>query len=393
MRRTPLFIILAFTAFSLTLVSCGQPGASVNPEDLKDTNRDEMTGQRVNRYQSRGRKVYQPLPGATPSESPSSTATPSPNPTKTSVQVIVPPPKKNPEPSPSVSSIPNSDLGVEVISEPTSTTEIPTTPTPVPAPVPAPAPLPVPTKTPTPTPTPRPTPTPTSIPSPSPSPTPAPTPIPTPTPSPTHSATTPTEDFAYSFDSESFPQAYGFYAEGKLKDPTQLPNEGFGFSRYLRKKDRSWGTTDMITLIQNVAEVFYKKFPEFGPLAIGDISQREGGDITPHAAHQNGLDADLLYVKNPKSKSYDPQGNLDLFKLIVASQRVNRIFLSPTMKKNLCQHAKKNNLMGDDLTLETLHRLRPIEKHTTHFHIRMTCPQGSIEVCDDQEEPPSGTGC
>jgi len=200
-------------------------------------------------------------------------------------------------------------------------------------------------------------------------------------------------DLTYTFNTESFSQASGFYADGKLKAPTQLPNEGFGFSRYLTKKDRSWGTTDLITLIQNVAEVFFKNFPDFGPLAVGDISQREGGDITPHASHQNGLDVDILYVKKLKSNSYDPQGNLDLFKMIVASKHVNRIFLSPTMKKNLCKHAKSSGLMEDELTLETLHRLRPLEKHTTHFHIRMICPVGSQAVCDDQEEPPAGTGC
>jgi penicillin-insensitive murein endopeptidase len=373
MKRNPSLIILALTTLSLTLASCGRPGASIQDDDLKDTNRDEMSGQRLNRYRSRKQKIYQPLPGATPSDAPSESVSPSPVPSKkTSVQVVVP------VPTPTRTS----DLGVEVISEPARPTATPTA-TQIPTPTPTPTQIPFPTVTLTPAP----------IPSPRPSaPTPIATPIATPTPTPTPTPTT-VSDFTYSFDTESFPQAIGFYAEGKLQDAIQLPNSGFGFARYLTKKDRSWGTTDMITLIQNVSEVFFKNFPEFGPLAVGDISQREGGDITPHAAHQNGLDADILYVKKQRTKSYDAQGNLDLFKLIVASKHINRIFLSPAMKKKVCAHAKTNELMSDELTQETLRRLRPISKHTTHFHIRMVCPVGSQAVCDDQEEPPAGTGC
>lgn len=393
-KNNRLLITLILSLSSLTLAGCGPSGPPPGSHSLLeepewvDPNQDPLTGQRVRR-----RRIQKPSP--TPSASPSE----NPAPSLPTTQVVL---------------TPGPDLEVEVTSDwpaPTVTpAPVPTathtpTPAPIPAPAPvptvAPAPVPVPTAAPTTPPSswptePAPVPTATHAPTPAPIPAPVPAPVPTATATPPPAASTPAPLPLYSYETEpNFVQAVGYYANGGLKNPIELPDSGLGYVRYAPDRDRAWGTTDMVSLIRNVGEAFFKAFPIFGPIRVGDISIREGGKVpgSLHASHQNGLDADLYYVKNPKTKKFDMQGTLDLFKLFVASNRVARIFVSPTMKQNLCSHAKAQKIITDPLTAKALHFLAPIPRHEGHFHLRITCPQGSLEECDDQTPLPAGTRC
>lgn len=274
----------------------------------------------------------------------------------------------------------------------------------------------------TPTPQPRPSPGPTSTPFP-PGQIPTPTPIrssPTPpigTPSPT--PTPPFDDCRGSqyipriFDNGPCNQTVGFYStDGKLTSDNFMPLEGEGYVKLFRPRNRLFATTDMIQVLVYAGENLRKLYPSSERMQIGDISQRGGGEISGHASHRNGLDADIVFLRNNHKEqdpnfldgfietfvfkgevtnNFDVKRNWDLFKVFVSTKRVRRIFVDVAVKMKLCSYVL--NFEGlTPLAEETLRRLRPLEGHDDHFHIRLTCPKRSPK-CDDQEEVPEGPGC
>lgn len=211
---------------------------------------------------------------------------------------------------------------------------------------------------------------------------------------------------------DSIEQAVGFYSKGSLINPSQLPNDGVGFLKLFQPRDRAYATQDLVTLIENAASAIALAFPGGERMQMGDFSQREGGQISGHASHQNGLDVDVKFFnhahleqdpmgtngfdeifvdeKNQVTPNYDFERNEALVKFVVDSGLVRRIFVDGNIKKAFCDRAKASGEYRDDL--EWLRRLRPLEGHQDHFHIRIACPTSSPN-CVAQEEPPLGTSC
>jgi penicillin-insensitive murein endopeptidase len=129
---------------------------------------------------------------------------------------------------------------------------------------------------------------------------------------------------------------------------------------------------------------------------------------TGHASHQIGLDADIWltpmpnYTLSPDERekksavsllmtgrlSVDPRKWSPLYarllKRAVSYPEVARVFISPAIKKELCETA------GTDRAW--LRKLRPWWGHDDHFHVRLVCPPGTAG-CDGQDPPPVGDGC
>lgn len=120
--------------------------------------------------------------------------------------------------------------------------------------------------------------------------------------------------------------------------------------------------------------------------------------MTGHASHQMGLDADIwlrmgsmsdtdalnsdgkgLLVVNRKAQRVDESvwtaNHAKLIKLAAEDPKVTRIFVNPAIKLKLCETA------GSDRAW--LHKIRPWFGHDSHFHVRLTCPQGA-QHCENQ---------
>src|SRR5690606_14199495 len=98
------------------------------------------------------------------------------------------------------------------------------------------------------------------------------------------------------------------------------------------------------------------------------------------------------FVKSGKvTANLHLERNFSLFRHLVASFPVTRIFVDNAIKKRLCQYASASGLT-DALSRQTLRRLRVANLHQTHFHVRLACPVGDAD-CTPQAEPPQGTGC
>lgn len=206
-------------------------------------------------------------------------------------------------------------------------------------------------------------------------------------------------------------QAIGSPANGRLRNATALPAEGAGYIKLFRSRHRQWGTSELVRLVESVAARMSEESPGCDRFQVGDLSARQGGRITRHSSHQNGVDADIAFLRRDcreqepeDSRGFDESfvengevtANFDLdrnfraLQLLVGSGRVTRIFVNPVIKRALCEFAKREGMLEENV--EVLRRLRPWAGHDEHLHVRIACPASSPR-CRDQAEVPPGSGC
>jgi penicillin-insensitive murein endopeptidase len=209
--------------------------------------------------------------------------------------------------------------------------------------------------------------------------------------------------------SNAQPQPLGFYAKGCMSGAVALPTDGPTWQAMRLSRNRRWGNPQMIALL----EQFSKDATRLGwgsGILVGDISQPRGGPmLSGHSSHQIGLDADIWFTPKP-SQPLTPQQResmpftsmLDKSKFLTVDDRrwtgthakvvmqaasypqVERVFVNPAIKKKLCETWRGDRAL--------LGKVRPIYGHDEHFHIRMSCPPGSVG-CQKQAATPAGDDC
>jgi penicillin-insensitive murein DD-endopeptidase len=206
------------------------------------------------------------------------------------------------------------------------------------------------------------------------------------------------------------PSAIGSYAKGCLAGAAELDADGPAWQAVRLSRNRNWGHPTMVDLIKRLAREARAEDGWPG-LLVGDLSQPRGGPMPyGHASHQIGLDADVWLTPMPdrpltveERENIAPvemvterreaintkvwtEAHARLIKRAATYREVERIFVHPPIKKELCRWAK-----GDR---SWLRKVRAYWGHTFHFHIRIKCPPGSTN-CEDQAapRPPDGTGC
>lgn len=207
-------------------------------------------------------------------------------------------------------------------------------------------------------------------------------------------------------------EAVGFFSRGELKDGVSVRALDKKIHKLFLQREHFFSTTELNKVIDETATFVKTRYPKSEKLQVGDLSHEHGGPSVGHASHQNGLDADIVYLtKNKKlqkqdapfwqedfvkgkgvTDNFDTVKNLELFKYLVWNHPVRRIFVDAAIKTNLCLYARDNNYLGKKEYKQTLKRLRVLKLHTNHFHIRITCPENDI-ACEEQGEVPNETGC
>lgn len=202
-------------------------------------------------------------------------------------------------------------------------------------------------------------------------------------------------------------EAIRYYSGGALKNSVNVVEGERNYSKLFLGRKKSFTTPEIDQLLEFSAEFSKNNGNEL--LQVGDLSDKQGGKIPRHASHQNGLDADVVYlrknrfeqnpndpewaeyfIRNGKTHNIDLVRNFNLFRELVENFRINRIFVDWAVKGELCQ--LYNDQLADPVISETLRRLRPAKYHQTHFHVRLKCPH-QYRRCRDQGEPPRGSGC
>ncbi|MDR5652754.1 penicillin-insensitive murein endopeptidase [Ruixingdingia sedimenti] len=208
------------------------------------------------------------------------------------------------------------------------------------------------------------------------------------------------------------PHPVGSYARGCAAGLVQLPETGPTWQAMRLSRNRNWGHPAMIAFLQDLS----REATRYGwaGLYIGDISQPRGGPMTSgHASHQIGLDADIwmlpparvnltraerekvgsIPVRSANQKSvtrnWSPAHHA-IMRAAALDPRVDRIFVAAAVKIEMCRTAKRADTPW-------LQKIRPIQGHDTHFHVRLKCPEGA-GLCQTQsptvaELSRNGNGC
>ncbi|MDB4976037.1 MAG: penicillin-insensitive murein endopeptidase [Myxococcaceae bacterium] len=202
--------------------------------------------------------------------------------------------------------------------------------------------------------------------------------------------------------------AIGDYSAGCLQGAQPLALDGVGYQVMRPSRKRYYGHPALIDLVQKLGRRVHQQ--KLGVLLIGDLSQARGGRAASgHASHQTGLDVDVWFSfpararraplplkareELPMESILDKHGRAirpawkkhveKLLKLTVQDERVERVFVNPVIKRELCTDPGEH---------AWLRKVRPWYGHEDHFHIRLGCVAGDAD-CQAQVPLPQGDGC
>ncbi len=202
------------------------------------------------------------------------------------------------------------------------------------------------------------------------------------------------------------PYSVGQPSRGCLAGGVQLPETGPTWQAMRLSRNHHWGNPEMIDFIEDLSRTATQA--GWQGLYVGDIAQARGGPVRGHASHQTGLDADIWFTPATRlDLSRSERERLSAISVKAADQkhvnsnwtpsheyileaaardpRVNRIFVTPPVKLQMCAHAGR----GDAAWLR---KIRPWWDHVDHMHVRLNCPKGAVG-CVDQDPVPPGDGC
>ncbi|NIP38998.1 MAG: penicillin-insensitive murein endopeptidase [Candidatus Dadabacteria bacterium] len=203
-------------------------------------------------------------------------------------------------------------------------------------------------------------------------------------------------------------QSIGFYTAGCIQNSQMLEDTGEGYLVIRLSRERFYGHPKLVEFIKYLGKHTSAKLNS--TLLIGDMSQKAGGPLpSDHTSHQTGLDVDIMYLNQPYSnfmlseserEEINPISVLNTHKtniktgmwgkkqtavlvLAAAYPEVDRIFVNPVIKLELCKKHKGQ---------QWLNKIRPWYGHDGHFHVRLSCPDGSLS-CENQKPLITGDSC
>ncbi len=200
-------------------------------------------------------------------------------------------------------------------------------------------------------------------------------------------------------------RAIGWYANGCIRGATALALEGPGWRVLRPQRNRYWGHPELIATLRVLGQRVRAATGK--AMLVADIAQPRGGPASGHASHQIGLDADIrfqLVPDGPLDPALRDEGTelsvvadgkeidrarwsaeqVALLRIAAELPRVDRIFVNPVIKRELCQTAQ-----GDRRWLA---KVVPWYGHDGHMHVRLKCPADSPD-CRPQDPLSADDGC
>lgn len=204
------------------------------------------------------------------------------------------------------------------------------------------------------------------------------------------------------------PRVIGATNNGCIAGAAALPSQGEGYAVMHLERRRYFGHPLLIDTLENLSRQAARH--GIGPILIGDLGQARGGPMpSGHRSHQTGLDVDVWFaldagllaradaqranVSAPSLLNAKQNGlerrlwshkHAELLRLAAEQPAVDRIFVNPYIKKELCASTRGAR--------HWLRKIRPWYRHDDHFHLRLTCPVDNPN-CEVQETIPAGEGC
>ncbi|KAF0144957.1 MAG: penicillin-insensitive murein endopeptidase, partial [Rhodospirillaceae bacterium] len=182
---------------------------------------------------------------------------------------------------------------------------------------------------------------------------------------------------------------------GCLRGGVALPLEGPGYQVVRASRGRYFGHPRLIRYIRALGQKIATS--RLSSVYVGDLSQPRGGPMAyGHASHQNGLDVDIwltpgrpllrpaalreevtvppVVIENGTAliPHLWTSGHANLLHLAAGMPEVDRIFVHPVIKRELCRSSSNR---------AWLRKIRPWRGHSAHFHVRLTCGDTEDEAC------------
>ncbi len=105
---------------------------------------------------------------------------------------------------------------------------------------------------------------------------------------------------------------------GRLTGAVRLPASGTGYYTYDPRTQREpgglgtrWGTTRLVREMVDLGRWWSRTHPGAGPIGVGDLARKGGGEIDGHASHQNGLDVDIRLPRRDRARGPANPSNYD----------------------------------------------------------------------------------
>ncbi len=151
----------------------------------------------------------------------------------------------------------------------------------------------------------------------------------------------------------------------------------------------AWGTQETIDSIVRSIEKVAADHAGTPPLAIGHISAKRGGHLSPHKSHQSGRDVDLGYYHMPPKSVFvrgtdhnlDLQRTYALIKTIVTETATDLVLVDTSIQRMLVKYALSHG--EDEAFVDQLFQVqnkhaRPLVRHAhghaNHLHVRFSSP-------------------
>ena len=177
---------------------------------------------------------------------------------------------------------------------------------------------------------------------------------------------------------------------GKLQNGVPLPEGDAWRLRTMRR--RAYGTPLTVATLVDAFTAYGERYPDGPKIRVGELAQRKGGKVAPHASHRSGRDVDLGYVclgdddgetrwRQMNEDNFDAEKNWFLMHEMIKSGNVEAIFVSKRLQKLLYAEAQKH-LPEDELAelfqyprAGTRHDplIRHWRGHRDHMHVRFRC--------------------
>lgn len=161
-----------------------------------------------------------------------------------------------------------------------------------------------------------------------------------------------------------------------------------------------FGTFEMAELIARLGARMKQQMDK--NLIVGAISRQKGGLMSSHRSHQIGIDVDMGYPTEDRTKfpvvvgsdrsynkrAYSIEKTYDLFKFAFKQPdiKIERLFVDRIIIRELCQFAKaKGELVGKDKALvqSLFRKMDHYKGHGDHFHLRLKCSTAD-PACQDK---------
>lgn len=190
-------------------------------------------------------------------------------------------------------------------------------------------------------------------------------------------------------------QSRGTPSHGWLHKPTQLPRSSH---YYRRRPERTYAAAHLIDHTLNAIHEARQRFPSAHRLAIGDLSDQDGGPLSGHASHQSGRDIDIgfYYRKvpagypeefvNATTDNFDADATWALLEPFVRSAGkpggIEKIFIDYEVQGWLYEAARRDGWSKSRLVDVFQYPdgryakhgvVRHEPNHRDHMHVRFAC--------------------